>query len=326
MRRTVSALLTSLTLLGGASVAAQHQGHQMAGQTAAPGSQPDAQIVNTCVQSQQQAIGGLEVASRRLEMARQTNDPPAMRSAMDDLLLVLSRIQSQLAPCAQLAASTPGQDPQAGHGAMPATQQSPAQQTGTPLMQPGSTTPAAGAASQGAPSPAAGAPSKPGAMDHAAMGHGAAGAKPPAAGAKPEAGSATMDHSKMGRAPAGEKPAAPAAKPAPAASADHSKMGRAAPDTKPPGQDAKPAEPGAKPTEPMDHSKMAMGKGAPKAAGATLPVTAAEEVMDPACPNVNTKTAPKATYQRKVYYFCSTKDRDEFVKDPAAFLKKRPRG
>jgi len=24
-----------------------------------------------------------------------------------------------------------------------------------------------------------------------------------------------------------------------------------------------------------------------------------------------------------VYYFCSTADRDEFVKDPAAFLKKR---
>ena len=33
--------------------------------------------------------------------------------------------------------------------------------------------------------------------------------------------------------------------------------------------------------------------------------------------------APKATYQRKVYYFCSTADRDAFLKDPAAYLKKR---
>ncbi len=57
-----------------------------------------------------------------------------------------------------------------------------------------------------------------------------------------------------------------------------------------------------------------------------LPVTPAEEVIDPACPSADKKTAPKATYQRKVYYFCSMRDRDEFKKDPAAYLKKRPRG
>lgn len=57
-----------------------------------------------------------------------------------------------------------------------------------------------------------------------------------------------------------------------------------------------------------------------------LPVMAAERVADPACPDaVNDKNAARATYQRKVYYFCSAEDRDEFRKDPAAYLKKRPR-
>ena len=55
-----------------------------------------------------------------------------------------------------------------------------------------------------------------------------------------------------------------------------------------------------------------------------LPVTEAERVIDPACAaTIDLVNAPKATYQRKVYYFCSAADRDEFVKDPAAYLKKR---
>jgi YHS domain-containing protein len=55
-----------------------------------------------------------------------------------------------------------------------------------------------------------------------------------------------------------------------------------------------------------------------------LPVTEAERVIDPNCAaTIDRVNAPKATYQRKVYYFCSTADRDEFVKDPAAYLKKR---
>ena len=78
---------------------------------------------------------------------------------------------------------------------------------------------------------------------------------------------------------------------------------------------------------------MAMGTGNAKSADpaamtmgeAKLPVTSAERVMDPACPNADTKTAPKAVYERRVYYFCSAKDRDAFLKDPAAYLKKQPR-
>ena len=84
---------------------------------------------------------------------------------------------------------------------------------------------------------------------------------------------------------------------------------------------------------PMDHSTMAMGTGDAKPADpaamtmgeAKLPVTGAERVMDPACPNADTKTAPKAVHERRVYYFCLDKDRDAFLKDPAAYLKRRPR-
>jgi YHS domain-containing protein len=61
------------------------------------------------------------------------------------------------------------------------------------------------------------------------------------------------------------------------------------------------------------------GPGEPR-----LPVNEAERVIDPACvATIDLVNAPKATYQRRVYYFCSTSDRDEFVKDPVAYLKQR---
>ena len=39
--------------------------------------------------------------------------------------------------------------------------------------------------------------------------------------------------------------------------------------------------------------------------------------------SVKLKDIANATYQGKVYYFCSVADREEFLKDPAAYLKKR---
>ena len=79
----------------------------------------------------------------------------------------------------------------------------------------------------------------------------------------------------------------------------------------------------------MDHSKTEMGatepgsmtKGDPK-----LPYMPAERVMDPACPTADFAAAPKAVFNRRIYYFCSPQDRDEFRKDPAGYLKKHPRG
>jgi len=91
---------------------------------------------------------------------------------------------------------------------------------------------------------------------------------------------------------------------------------------------------------PMDHSKMKMeepaspipaaetpARGAPErpeAGDPRLPVIPVERVIDPACAaTIDPVNAPRTTHQGKVYYFCSTADRDEFVKDPAAYLKKR---
>ena len=85
----------------------------------------------------------------------------------------------------------------------------------------------------------------------------------------------------------------------------------------------------------MDHSKMSIPGTAPATGGEhagmkmdtpKLPVIPAARIADPACPaNVTQGNAPKAVYQRKVYFFCSTADRDLFRKNPAAYLKQRPR-
>ena len=284
--------------MGAPAADAQHEGHQQTTPSA-----PNA----ACTQGGQQALAIVETAGAQLDAARQTNSPADMRAAISQLQTALAAAQAQLAAC----------------------------RTTMPVKQPEATSPAPGGGKPGTtPSPpAASAP----AMDPAAMGHGksAPGGKPPAMGAKPPAPTQPMDHSKMGQgAPAPRtKAAAPGAKPAaPAHSMDHSKM-----PTGTSGQAAKPATPVAKPATPpqsMDHSKMPAGAGETKAGGhetmktrePKLPVMPAERVMDPTCPNADTKTAPKATYERKVYYFCSDHEREEFVKDPAAYLKKRPRG
>lgn len=316
MRGRVSTLLMLIVGLGVGSADAQHDGRQTPGQPT-PGTQPDAQLVSACVQSQQQAAAIADQVGRRLEAARQTNSAADMRAAMDDLQTALSQMRTSLQACNPLQAAAQPADPHAGH-TMGSVKQSPGAAPQAPVMQPGSGAPVASAPAAGAPA------SKPGAgMDHAAMGHGT-----PAASPKPGVPAPPTDHSKMGHAVPADKPAAsPAGKAtAPASPSDRSKMDHAAPATKPAD---KPAQSGAKPAtpgQPMDHSKMSMGGSEPKAGDAKLPVMPAERVMDPACPNVDTKIAPNATYQRKVYYFCSAKDRDEFVKNPAAYLKKRPKG
>jgi YHS domain-containing protein len=97
-----------------------------------------------------------------------------------------------------------------------------------------------------------------------------------------------------------------------------------APHVEPHAAPKKPA-PAASP-QPMDHSKTPMPPAASPEATPKLPVIPAEESLDPRCATaIDRKTAPKATYQGKVYYFCSTADRDTFRKDPGAYLKKHPR-
>jgi YHS domain-containing protein len=90
-----------------------------------------------------------------------------------------------------------------------------------------------------------------------------------------------------------------------------------------------PIDPHAGHTMPPPASSPAPAAGAdadPPTAEPRLPVISAERVIGPACATtIDLVNAPRATYQGKVYYFCSTADRDEFVKDPEVYLKRGAR-
>ena len=104
----------AVVLLATAMPAWAHQGPGSQGAAASP------ELLAACVQSQQQAMALVDAGDRRVELARQTNDPAAMRAAVDDFQTTLSAVRTQLAACAQLATAAPSADPHAGH-AMPAT-------------------------------------------------------------------------------------------------------------------------------------------------------------------------------------------------------------
>ena len=247
---------------------------------------PGAAEAGECAQAQLVVDKLLDAAGARLEAARQSNSPAAMRAAIEDLQSAMRDMRVQLAPCAKLAESA---DPHAAH-AMPG-------------MPPSS----AGTA------PAPGAP-----MDHSKMPMGTTpGAKPPASpGAKPPvAPAAPMDHSKMpmGTAPGAKPPASSSAKP-PAAPApmDHSKMpmGSGAATRPAPTQGAKPPTAAA----PMDHSKMTMD---------TTKADSAAQATDPVCGlKVDTSIAPQAANRGQTYYFCSEQHRQLFQKNPTKYLPK----
>ena len=199
MNMSIVGRALALTVLAHAlPVWAQHDTH-------APGSQPAAnpEQVTACVQSQRQVMALVEAGNHRLELARQTNDAPAMRSAMDDFQTMLTSIKAQLASCAAIAAAVTPPDPHAGH-ATTAPSGAPGGTAGSPVMRPGATPPAPGAA-RAAPPPQETAPTAPAAVD-------------------PHAGH-TMPAQSGSPAPAARRPArrpaaAPQAKPAAPASAD----------------------------------------------------------------------------------------------------------
>lgn len=65
----------------------------------------------------------------------------------------------------------------------------------------------------------------------------------------------------------------------------------------------------------MDHAAMGHAKPA---------IPQPEEATDPVCGmKVDPAKAPKVTYTGTDYYFCSVRDRDEFVKNPQQYLKRR---
>lgn len=101
-----------VALSAAVTVAAQHEGPQTT-----PAPQPPAAMGAQCVQAQRVVVVTLDAASERLETARQTNSPAAMRAAIDDLQAVLRDVRTRLAGCTPLGTAA---EPHAGH-TVPAT-------------------------------------------------------------------------------------------------------------------------------------------------------------------------------------------------------------
>ena len=126
---------------------AQHEGHQMLAE------QPQGLDTAQCAAGSLQARGAAEAAIKRLELARQTNDAAALRTAVDDLSGALGFIRARLEACiARPAPPAPG-----------------ATVPETPMMQPGASQPAPAASAPSASPPASGMGGMAG-MDHSKMG------------------------------------------------------------------------------------------------------------------------------------------------------------
>ena len=96
----ISCIATAALCLLPATSFAQHEGHQPLGQAAAQA--VGAAQIAACVDAQRQTSELVSQANARLETARQTNEPSAMRSAIEDLQTTLSTIRTQLEACTQL--------------------------------------------------------------------------------------------------------------------------------------------------------------------------------------------------------------------------------
>ena len=298
---------------------ARDEGHQI---TAAP--QDNVRLAQ-CAQVQPVVQQLIEDASARLEQARQTNNPTALRAAVDDLDGALRDLRAQLAPCTSLSVSSP----HAGHTS-PNVQQAPQVPPGTPAMSPGAPTPAPGAVAPTAKPPA-------GAVDPHAGHTMPATTAPSAAPATPSRGTAKP----TGRTPApatatptapdphaGHTMPAPAAKPAAPAKPTPTKAKPSAPD--PHAGHATPAAP-ATPSPASKQPPPAAAKppaGDPHAghdmsasAGASDDRTVA---TDPVCGlKVDPASAPSARHGGQTYYFCSEKHQQLFQQNPAKYLPKK---
>jgi YHS domain-containing protein len=86
------------------------------------------------------------------------------------------------------------------------------------------------------------------------------------------------------------------------------------------------AHPGAEAASPAEPRAAVPAEARSPAGEPRLPVLEAERVIDPACAaTLDPLKAPRASYQGKVYYFCSSADRDAFVRNPAEYLRNRDR-
>jgi YHS domain-containing protein len=167
---------------------------------------------------------------------------------------------------------------------------------GTPVVNPGSPLPAPGAAGLR--------------MDHQIPGHGAA----PATPGHPSAGAA------LGAPPAGAAGAPTAGAQAP--TVDHA--GHAAPAQSTPAQQRQAESPTTQPAPSRpDHAGHADPQSAP--VSGRRPTGAKEKAAtDPDCQDrIDRRTAPNATFLGRTYYFCSEEEKQEFLKAPVDYIRKK---
>jgi YHS domain-containing protein len=258
------------------------EARQHPGHPGAAAGAPDLAQLAECSHAQPAVTGIIDAAVKRIEDARLTNSAAAMRDAADDLQSSLVDVRSQLEPCAQLeSAASPVASP-----TMPASPAASA--AATPVSK--------------VPAPAAGHAAAPAIDPHA--GHVMPGAPQTAAPAV---------------APVAA-PRAPSAAKKPARADPHAVHVMPAP----------PSPAAAKPAAAVDAHA---GHGTPETAAANAPEPSATEALtkpdNPAArlaeltcrPRVDPDTAPRATYLGKAYYFCTTADRDAFLKAPAKYLQ-----
>lgn len=290
----------AIVIMGSDALRAQEQ---MAGMAqGAPAS------VAECAQAQARADRTIDAANRRLETARQSNSPAAMRASVDEMQAALRQLRAEIAPCANLQGAAGAADPHAGHVMpMPNVKQATPAAPGTPVMRPGSTTPAPGAVAPAAPAPG-------GAADPHA-GHVMPGA-PAAPTTVPRTASPSTTRTTKPAAPAAADPHAGMKMPA----APATQTPRSAPATAAPRATTPPPAAAADP-----HAGMKMPGTKPEMATTPAMTTVNNPVTDPAklkcATKVDPRKAPNVTYLGRTYYFCSEADRAEFAKDPAKYFK-----
>ena len=76
-------------------------------------------------------------------------------------------------------------------------------------------------------------------------------------------------------------------------------------------------------SQPMTVMSRAPGD-APKSAGMVMVQTTLDPARLVCSPQIDPAKAPTARYEGKTYFFCSVKERDEFLTDPAMSLSMMP--
>jgi YHS domain-containing protein len=286
-------ILLTVALAAAPSAALAQDTHQMS--QGAGGSAEVAQ----CIQAQAVVAPTLDAARARLEMARQTNSPTAMRAAVDTLDALLLDVRTRLQPCGQMSITQ-------AMANMPA-----------PATQNSAAAPAASAVPNTAASPA-------GQNMSNMPGHNMANMPTPAT-QKPAVAPV------RGAAPAAPKnpAAAPPAGQNVANMAGHNMANMPAPATQKRATGPQPGAASAAPAAtnqaaaPTGHN-MASMPSAPSAA-ATKPATPAatqpDMVEDPVSKTqVDSRNALRVRHQGRMYYFRSDKERQEFLKNPAKYV------